>query len=573
LIKHVTLLISFLLFLPQPGLSQISVGSLSQQSLSISQGTPDGSSGSPAVAINGRLIVFNSNASNLISDLNQTQHILFKDVANNSAISRVSVSTSGQIGNGASTSPSISPISPEGLYAIAFASISTNLSSVQDLTVSKDIFIRIPAKSLTEIISVGQTVNNTVTVGDQDSDSPSVTHTNGFANILVAFSSQATNLVSLDNNRSKDIFLATFKVPSSAANYNRATDLSIVKVSKSATGSDADDDSETPKLSGDGRYVIFASSATNMIAGTTTTGKQIFRYTIANGVIDLISKTSGGIMADSDCDSPVISYSGRFVAYLSKATNIISNSVANKKALILHDLVKGTITRVNADSSGVASTGDAGTATISANGRYLSFSDTGSNLVSSDLNSVADVFLKDTDTGAIARLSVGTSSEANALSDSTTVSGDSYNSLSSTTYFRSLATNLSSTASGAGDIFSRSAILLPPQLRKGTLIETPADITISGKRSILTFQDFSFPTSPLEIVNTRATSRVVFEVRIQGTGNRKKVRQNLTAKKNTITSGRLKPGVYTTRYRAVAKSGNKVVSKSGFSPRQRFEIN
>jgi hypothetical protein len=319
-----------------------------------------------------------------------------------------------------------------------------------------------------------------------------------------------------------------------------------------------------------------------LIDSVTTSRRQIFRYTIKTGKTELISKSGAGIFADADCQAPVISFSGRFVTYTSKATNIVSDPVVGKSALVLHDLVKGTSSRINTNELAVASTGDAATPAISANGRFVTFSDTGANLVSGDLNSLADVFVKDTDSLAISRISVGPVSEANAESDTTSVAGSSFNALIGSIFFKSFATNLTSpsTTFGAGDIFSNVVTLTAPQLKQGTLLETPADVVLLGRRSKITLQEFSFPTNlvtsqPLHRradVKVRAANQLVYDVRIQGKGAQKRVRQQLLAKRNTVTSSRLKPGVYVTRYRVLATSKGKTISKTSFSPRQRFEV-
>jgi hypothetical protein len=574
----VILVLLCLLLLCNSANAQITRSATSQESLSSSAEAPAGASGAPAVALNGRYLVFESEAANIVeNDSNKSIDIYLKDLTTGT-ITRQSVSSAGTEANSASSNPSISPVSPEGFFALAFSSIATNLGSLGGQLTARNIFVRIPALSFTEVVSY----NSNLDLGNEDSDTPSLTVQTDPQRVLVAFSSNATNLVSSDNNRAKDIFLVTLAVPTEAAKFNPATALTRIKVTSSSSGGDANGDSDTAKISGDGNYIVFASRATNLVENLTTSRQQIFRYSIATGKTELISKTTAGVIANEDCQEPVISYSGRFVAYTSKATNLVSDPVVDKRALVYHDLIKGTITRINADQSALASTGDAATPAISANGRFVSFSDTGANLVSGDLNSLPDVFVKDTDSLAIARISIGPTAEANAASDTTSVAGGSYNSLVGSIYFKSFATNLTtpSKALGAGDIFSSAVTFTAPQLKKGTLIETPADVVVLKKRLKVTLQKFSFPNELIRgealqdasIVKARAANQVIYEVRIKGEGARKSVRQQLLAKRNTVTSAKLKPGVYTTRYRALASESGKTVSKTSFSPRLRFEI-
>lgn len=558
--------------------AQITRSTVSQESLSTSAGAPAGASDSPAVAINGRYLVFKSEANNLVtSDLNQSTDIYLRDLVNRS-ITRMSMSSNNVEANGPSFSPSISPVTPEGFFAVAFTSFASNLSRIQAQQTAQNIYIRIPELSLTEAISY----NSSLELGNGNSDSPSLTVLADPKRLLVAFSSEASNLLAPDNNRAKDIFLATITVPANSAAFNLSTALTLIKVSNSSSGGDSSDDSDTPKISADGRYIVFSSLASNLIENVVTSRRQIFRYTIQTGKTELISKSIAGVAADADCQDPVISFTGRFVAYTTKASNLVSDPVVGKSALVLHDLVKGTISRINANDSAIASTGDAATPAISANGRFITFSDTGTNLVSGDLNSLADVFVKDTDSSAISRVSVGPVSEANAVSDSTSVAGSSFNSLIGSIFFKSFATNLTtpSTSNGAGDIFSSAVTLAAPQLKSGTLIEAPADVVVVGRRSKITLQEFSFPSTlansqpvpEMASINIRQTNKVVYDVRIQGKGSQKRVRQQILAKRNTVTSSRLKPGVYAIRYRALATKSGKTVTKTSFSPRQRFEV-
>ena len=572
-------ILALLILLYSPAQAQITKSSVSQESLSTSAGAPAGASGAPAVAVNGKYLVFESEASNLVlNDSNKAVDVYLRDLTSRT-ISRLSISSSAVEANGPSSNPSISPVTPEGFFAVAFSSAATNLSSIQGQQGAQNIFVRIPGISFTEVISY----NSSVELGNNNSDSPSLAVLADPKRLLVTFSSEASNLISIDNNRAKDIFLATLTVPASSAVFNPATALKMIKITNSSSGGDSNGDSDAPKISGDGRYIVFSSLATNLTENVTTSWQQIFRYTIKTGKTELVSKSASGVLADADCQAPVVSFSGRFVAYTSKATNLVSNPVIGKSALVLHDLIKGTSSRINANELAVASTGDAATPAISANGRFVTFSDSGSNLVSDDLNSLADVFVKDTDSLAISRLSVGPTAEANAVSEITSVAGSSFNSLIGSIFFKSFATNLtsSSTSLGAGDIFSSAVTLAAPQLKQGTRLEAPADVVVVGKRSVISLQEFSFPTALVSSqpqlkrsnsITVRAASQVVYDVRIQGKGAAKRVRQQLLAKRNTVTSSRLKPGVYTTRYRVLATKSGKTVSKTSFSPRQRFEV-
>ena len=127
----------------------------------------------------------------------------------------------------------------------------------------------------------------------------------------MAFYSAATNLVSGDTNGVLDIFV-----------YDRQSD-SIERVSVGGSGTQEDDNSYTPSLSADGLYVAFASLATNLVAEDSNGVRDIFMCSRQSGSIERVSVDAGGTQGNGASYTPLISADGRYVAFASEASNLV----------------------------------------------------------------------------------------------------------------------------------------------------------------------------------------------------------------------------------------------------------
>ena len=179
----------------------------------------------------------------------------------------------------------------------------------------------------------------------------------------------------------------------------------ITLVSKDGTGAAASSGSTniSPTISADGRFVAFVSTATNLVPGVT--GQQIYLHDtqpVPNGQTTLVSKDGSGNPASSGSTnaSPTISADGRFVAFVSTATNLVPGVTGQQ--IYLHDTQptpNGLTTLVSKDGSGnPASSGSTNTSpTISANGRFVAFASNATNLVATVTGQ--QVYRHDTQTG------------------------------------------------------------------------------------------------------------------------------------------------------------------------------
>lgn len=200
--------------------------------------------------------------------------------------------------------------------------------------------------------------------------------------------------------------LRTLSALSATACLTAATALTATAAPSPTPGVVGNKPSFSPDLSGNGRYVVFASDATNLVPGDTNGKRDIFVRDTVNKTTRLVSKGLGGKLSNGASYSPSISDDGRYVAYTSQATNLVTGDTNSKVDAFRTDLTTGTTIRVSVGAANAQGNGVSEGARISGNGALIVFGSTSSNLVKGDTNNVADVFLRDTTTGTTRRLSM-----------------------------------------------------------------------------------------------------------------------------------------------------------------------
>lgn len=136
-----------------------------------------------------------------------------------------------------------------------------------------------------------------------------------------------------------------------------------------------------PALSADGRLVAFASRAKNLVPGDTNQRGDVFVHDLASGVTVRISLSSGGAQGNHDSEDPVISADGRFVAFASRASNLVPGDTNGLYDIFVHDRTTGRTRRVNVASDGTQADGSSSrTPRLSASGRIVLFHSLASNL-------------------------------------------------------------------------------------------------------------------------------------------------------------------------------------------------
>ena len=268
-------------------------------------------------------------------------------------------------------------VSADGRF-VAFGSYASNLAAGDSNGVS-DVFVRDRQAGVTELVSVGQGGVR----GNGFSDYPAISADGRY----VAFLSGASNLVPGDTNGVVDLFVRDRRA--------RRT----VRASVATGGAQADAEARFPAISPGGRYVAFSSFAANLTPGDANGTVDVFLRDLATGRTERVAVGLGGAVANGFSDFPSISAEGRFVAFTSRAGNLVPGDTNGRNDVFVRDRVAGTTTRVRG-------TAGAEGAVISADGRFVAYT----------LDS--DVFLRDRQAGTTVKVSVAR--------DGGRANGDSY---------------------------------------------------------------------------------------------------------------------------------------------------
>jgi len=184
---------------------------------------------------------------------------------------------------------------------------------------------------------------------------------------------------------------------------------STERVSVDSTGAEGLGDSHRPALSADGNVVAFFSWAANLVAGDTNGWADVFVRERSHGITELVSVDSSGGQANDGSYDPVLSADGQIVAFTSSATNLVASDTNARADVFVHNRTTGITERVSVDSAGTEADGSSSMPALSADGRYVAFRSDATNLVPGDTNALPDAFLHDRVTGATERVSVDSS--------------------------------------------------------------------------------------------------------------------------------------------------------------------
>jgi hypothetical protein len=163
----------------------------------------------------------------------------------------------------------------------------------------------------------------------------------------------------------------------------------------SAAGAQANGDADRPSLSADGRFVAFACWGTNLVAADTTQDSDVFVRDRLAGSVARASVDSAGSEGQEGSYDPVISGNGRYVTFWSRASNLVPLDTNGKEDVFVHDLALARTTRVSLDANDLQSPSICARPCISEDGRFVVF-ETYAALVANDANGSQDVYLRDT---------------------------------------------------------------------------------------------------------------------------------------------------------------------------------
>ncbi|MFO0981348.1 MAG: calcium-binding protein [Planctomycetota bacterium] len=357
---------------PLDAMTRVSVDSAGNQSNNQSQFWNN-----QTISADGRYVVFLSYATKLVpGDTNSVPDVFVHDRATGET-TRVNLSSTGHQANDFSGG---GVISADGRY-VALDSYANNIVS-GDTNSASDVFVHDCSTGGTSRVSIDSAGN----AGNYDSWRPSISADGRY----VAFNSLATNLVANDTNNARDVFV-----------HDRLTAVTT-RVSVDSAGSQGDGDSgyySSPSLSADGRYVAFDSLATNLITGRTTKEMHVFVHDLLTGLTELASVSSTGRDGNSWSWYPSLSHDGRYVAFTSGATNLVSGDLNQVNDVFVHDRNTGHTTIVSVSSDGTQGDFSSLCPSLSDDGRYVSFSSSSSTLAPHTA-CCSNVFLHDRVIGA-----------------------------------------------------------------------------------------------------------------------------------------------------------------------------
>ncbi len=349
-------------------------------------GEPQGGSMRPGLSGDGRLVVFESGASNIVEgDTNEQPDIFVKDrVAGVTEL--VSSSAGGVFGNSASRLPSISE---DGRY-VSFVSVASNLVPG---VIGQQIYLKDRQTGGVEAISV----SGAGIPGNSESLTSQVVAGGRF----VVFDSLSGNLVAGDTNSAYDAFIR-----------DRATG-KTERVSISSAGVQGNGlAGGSPVVSADGRYVAFFSwSTTSLVANDLNNTQDIFMRDRVAGTTERVSLAADDAEANSLSYGHAISADGRYVSFMSLASNLVPNDFNGSADAFVRDRVAGTTERLSVTSDGAEASGFLASM-ISGDGRYVAFHAADGRLFSGGIPGALNLFVHDRRSGITEHLTLTDGGEA-----------------------------------------------------------------------------------------------------------------------------------------------------------------
>lgn len=230
----------------------------------------------------------------------------------------------------------------------------------------------------------------------------------------VAFCSAASNLVEGDTNDTDDVFI-----------HDRETG-QTERVSIASDSTEGNGRSYLASISADGRYVVFSSTASNLVPDDTNGKADIFVHDRITGQTDRVSIASDGTEGNDDSwGFSSISADGRYIAFESKASNLVPGDTNGREDVFVYNQRTGETIRVSIASDGTEGKGFVANPSISADGRFVAFASSSSNLVPDDTNGHWDIFVHDRETDQTTRVSVASDGiEGNEISEWPSISVD-----------------------------------------------------------------------------------------------------------------------------------------------------
>ncbi|TCM39609.1 S8 family serine peptidase [Kribbella sp. VKM Ac-2568] len=209
---------------------------------------------------------------------------------------------------------------------------------------------------------------------------------------VVAYATASSNQIPNDTNNDLDIFVTDRKTGA------------VERVSISSSGEQGNSFSLSPTLNADGRYVGFNSGASNLVPGDTNGQADSFVHDRTTGKTELISVGLNGEPADNMSSPPSFTADGRYVVFNSDATNLVPGDTNGQTDIFLRDRQTGVTKLLSVALDGANGNGGSREQSISADGRYVTFVSDATNLVTDDVADQRDMFVRDLQTGTTQRI-------------------------------------------------------------------------------------------------------------------------------------------------------------------------
>jgi Tol biopolymer transport system component len=321
------------------------------------------------ISVDGGRIAFTSRAFNLFSDdHNATSDVLLFD-NNTLTLQAASINSSGEQANGLNQNESISG---DGRYVL-FESDASNLGVTQT------------RQSFRHDLLTGETIAV------------------GFAADGSEFSSVFPQDLSGDGN------LAVFTTNDDSQAWVRNISQGVsTMLTEGIDGEPADSAIRNAEISTDGHFVVFESAASNLVANDNNAFRDIFIHNLNTGIIERIDG-----QADDDPNeqslSPAISADGRWIVFSSLASNLVAADIEEQQDVFLYDRINGSTLRISERADGTGGNAASSNPVISPDGRFVVFESEASNLVniSRGLESLRDLFLYDRDNASLQKVAEG----------------------------------------------------------------------------------------------------------------------------------------------------------------------
>lgn len=418
-------------------------------------GQGNGISAAIAASADVAVIAFASLASNLVAnDGNGSESDVFVRQRATRNTRLVSVADDGTPANAASGlvfSKNDLAMTPDGRHVV-FASLATNLTS-NETGGWTQIYVRDLEAGTTTLVSTGTGGAG----GAGDSISPVISDDGRY----VAFASLAADLIPSDGNGTCDVFV-------------RDRILGVTtRASVSSSGAEAHGCSgfftgtRDLAMSADGRYVAFASPAADLVAGDGNGRWDVFVHDRDTGATVRASVTSSGAEGHGDSLGPALSPDGRYVAFSSTATDLVSPATNGQSQVFVRDLQGATTTLESVGPAGAPGNFASFASAVSSDGAKVVFTSFADDLFVGDINSAADVFVRDRTAGTTQLVSLSSGSlSANAASGTCypgTGAGIAVTAGGRYVVFDSESTDMvARDTNGAADVYLRDLTVVPP---------------------------------------------------------------------------------------------------------------